>query len=197
MKKISVLAVLFIAVCAVQPAFSQFLVGGGFSYQTMDEGTTKSSYSKFTVLPILLYEVSDKFDIGATFVYETYSRDVNSSDKDSGLYSDVYAEYKAFSIGPVVRYKFPTLGIFTPYIYGDLTFGMLLPDESGYDDGTGFAANLAVGGDLGLTDHVLFFIQLPIVGFSNQTIGDVSYTEFWTVTVNDLDAIQLGILFKF
>ncbi|MDR2768634.1 MAG: hypothetical protein LBB82_09965, partial [Treponema sp.] len=137
-----------------------------------------------------------KFDIGAKLEYEAYSKDDYSTD-DSGTFSAYYAEYKAFSVGPVVRYKFPTLGIFTPYIYGDLTFGMLMPDKSGYDDTTEFAASLAVGGDLGLTDHVLFFIQLPIAGFTNITLGDANDTGFWTVTVNDLDAIQLGILFKF
>ncbi|MDR2181665.1 MAG: porin family protein, partial [Treponema sp.] len=151
MKKISAMAVLFIAICAVQPAFSQVIIGGGFSYASVDYSSTSTTV--LCLRPMVLYEVNDKFDIGGLLEYTTFT-------------SDILDEYKEFSIGPVARYKFPALGIFTPYLLGDLLFGIEMPEESEDDDTTTFGVDLYIGGDLALTDHLSFFLQFPLAGFA-------------------------------
>ncbi|MDR2767269.1 MAG: porin family protein [Treponema sp.] len=189
MKKILVVAVLFIAVCAVQPAFSQFLIGGAVSYDKRDLGTPNSSASQFTVSPTLLYEINDRFDIGGTAGFSIYSKDTASGSPSE--------DYKVFSVGPVARYKFPALGIFTPFIAGDLTFGMIMYEADGADDETIFSVHAAIGGDLNLADHLRFYIQLPVAGFVYHSAGDYSETNFSVVTNKVITNISVGVFFSF
>jgi hypothetical protein len=183
MKKIFVLTVLMTALWAAQPVFSQnWLVGGAltFQHQAVNSGILgqpTATATIFGLMPQVLYALNNSFDIGGTigFVWE----------KDNST---------TFEIGPIGRFKFLNLDRVTVFAEGYLTYAVTSFDAGG-PNGNTFSIGTILGGDISITDNILFFLQLGGIEFSHawrNSYNENSFT-FLFITQNPV----IGIMFRF
>jgi hypothetical protein len=178
MKKIFTLTFLLVAVCAVQPVFSQnWLVGGGFSYYS-ESGTGSVSQSQFVLSPFVLYNFNDAVDFGGIVAFQWV--------KDN---------YSVFQIGPLVRYKFLRLDRITAFAQGSITYGVIMPDAPGADNQSIIVVDVGLGGDVSLTDNIGMYMLLGGVSFEHQWVSGASWDtfEFGFLPFNP----TIGIFFRF
>jgi hypothetical protein len=182
MKKTFVLAIALFALCALQPVFSQSWLAGGslsFRYSSTDlgPGTAITDPLEFGIQPVVLYALNDTFDVGGV---------VGLSWKEDSA--------TTFTIGPVGRFNFLDLDRVAVFALGYLTFSTT-SHAAGGDNTNTINLMAGIGGDIIITDNMLFFAEIGGVQYSHLWRGDYNEDTF-TIGL-DTQGLRLGVMFLF
>jgi hypothetical protein len=81
------------------------------------------------------------------------------------------------------------------YARGSLTYSITSYEQSGKDSDNTIALSAALGGDIEITDNILFFLELGFVDYEHFWIEDYN-TDTFTIAFTT-PSPSIGILFRF
>jgi outer membrane protein len=214
MKKI--LFSLCLALSIVSSVSAQFFIGGSLGLTTQSGKTTRGStstdddsYARFNFSPKAGFYLNDRFAIGLSLNYSTYSR---TTPKEGTTPEEVYSESE-IGFAPFVRYHFVEMGALSLFGEGSLalSFGSS-SDKNGTvtTDGpktTTFGINIGPGVSYKLSDHVAVEAMIGNISFINTSSKrdiptGTGTTEEMKNSQNYFDfgissGLSLGFIYKF